>query len=81
MILKIRVKLADLEDRSRCNNIKLRGIPKSIQLANIHKYASYLARCLTTGHYHYSNPLDFKTIPPGRLCPQGHINEGTLLPH
>lgn len=35
----IRAKLADLEDRSRRNNIKLRGVPESILPADLPRYA------------------------------------------
>lgn len=36
----IKVKLADLEDHSKRNNVKLRGVPKSVPPTDLHKYAS-----------------------------------------
>lgn len=38
----VRAKLADLEDRSRRNNVKLRGIPESILPADLPRYAKEL---------------------------------------
>lgn len=38
----MRAKLADLDDRSRRNNIKLRGIPESILPADLPRYAKEL---------------------------------------
>lgn len=38
----VRAKLADLEDRSRRNNVKLRGVPESIPLNDLPKYAKDL---------------------------------------
>lgn len=35
----IKAKLADLEDRSRRNNVKIRGVPESIPPSDLHKYA------------------------------------------
>lgn len=35
----VRAKLADLEDRSRHNNVKLRGVPENILPADLQKYA------------------------------------------
>lgn len=34
----IKAKLADLEDRSRRNNVKLRGVPESVPPADLQKY-------------------------------------------
>lgn len=36
----IKAKLADLEDHSRRNKVKIRGVPESIPPADLHKYAS-----------------------------------------
>lgn len=39
---KIKAKIADLEDRSRRNNLKLRGIPETVQSADLKKFATDL---------------------------------------
>lgn len=36
----IKAKLTDLEDCSRRNNVKIRGVPESIPPSNLHKYVS-----------------------------------------
>lgn len=38
----IKAKLADIEDRSRRNNKKMRGVPKSVHQSELCKYASQL---------------------------------------
>lgn len=35
----VRAKMADLEDRSRCNNVKIRGIPETILPPGLNSYA------------------------------------------
>lgn len=35
----IKDKLADIEDRSHCKNIKLHGIPESVQTSDLSTYA------------------------------------------
>lgn len=42
----IKTKLADLEDRSRRTNVKLRGIPESVLPADLQKYASDLMHAI-----------------------------------
>lgn len=37
--MTIQAKSGDLEDRSRCNNVKLRGVPESIPSHDLQKYA------------------------------------------
>lgn len=38
----IKVKMVDIEDRSRRNNVKIRGIPESVQQQDLHNYVSQL---------------------------------------
>lgn len=38
----IKAKLADMEDRSRRNNMKIRGIPESVQQGELKAYATAL---------------------------------------
>lgn len=38
----IKAKLADIEDRSRRNNVKIRGIPESVQQQDLCKYVTQL---------------------------------------
>lgn len=42
----IKAKLADLEDHSRCNNVKIRGILESIPPAELPKYANDLMHAI-----------------------------------
>lgn len=42
----VRAKLADLEDRSRQNDVKLRGVPETILLADLSKYAKDLTHTI-----------------------------------
>lgn len=42
----VRAKLANLEDRSRRNNVKLRGVPETIQSAELQNYAKDLIRTI-----------------------------------
>lgn len=44
----VQAKLADLEDGSRHNNIKLRGVPESIQPADLPRYAKELMHTILT---------------------------------
>lgn len=37
-IMRINTKLANLEDKSRQNNIKIRGIPESVKLPELKNY-------------------------------------------
>lgn len=37
----VKAKLADMEDRSRCNNLKISGVPESIQQADLRFYATF----------------------------------------
>lgn len=43
-------KVADLEDRSRRNNIKLRGVPKSVPATQLLQYAHALFSTCTKQH-------------------------------
>lgn len=42
----IKAKLADLEDRSRRNNVKIRGIPESVQPSELRLYATAILSAL-----------------------------------
>lgn len=42
----IKVKLADLEDRSRQNNLKIRGISESIMQDNLHAYVTEMFQAI-----------------------------------
>lgn len=44
--LWIKAKLADLEDCSRCNNIKMHGVPESVKPAELQAYATSLFSAL-----------------------------------
>lgn len=42
----LKAKIADIEDRNRRNNLKIRGIPETIQQADLRTYASSLFKSL-----------------------------------
>lgn len=42
----LKVKVADLEDRSHHNNIKVRGISELVPQAQLAHYVQYLLKCV-----------------------------------
>lgn len=43
---KLKAKVADMEDRSRRNNVKLRGVPESVLNSQLNQYACDLIRAV-----------------------------------
>lgn len=42
----LKIKMADMEDRNKRNNVKIRGIPESVQQHDLRDYVSQLFKAL-----------------------------------
>lgn len=66
----LRNKIADLEDRSRCNNIKFRGVPETVATPELPAYLLRLMKTLTPDLSDTELMLDTAHHLPNRLfCP------------
>lgn len=65
----MRAKLADLEDRSRMNNVKLKGIPESILPANLPRYAKELMHIIIP----IASPRDITIDRIHRIANPSHL--------
>lgn len=67
----IKAKLADMEDRPRRNNLKIRGIPESVQQSDLSLYAATMFKSLLPS----LTDLDVTIIRIHRLTKPSHLSD------